>query len=189
MTGIPITNVNNNCSTGSTALFNANNAVKSSLVDCALALGFERMAPGSLGTHFPDRTSPTILFGAKSQELESDLKTGKNSGPGAPRIFGNAGQEYCDKYGADITHLARIGVCSACTVVFRTIAMAFRLLKDNDMLAAKNHKHSVNNPYSQFRNGWTEEQVLNAPKINNQLTKFMCSPTSASFTIDFPAFR
>jgi hypothetical protein len=44
--------------------------------------------------------------------------------------------------------------------------------------AAKNHKHSKNNPYSQFRNGWTVEQVLEAPKITNELTKFMCSPTS-----------
>ncbi|KAN0101046.1 Thiolase-like protein [Tylopilus felleus] len=152
MTGIPITNVNNNCSTGSTALFNANNVVKSSLVECALALGFERMAPGSLGTNFPDRASPTILFGAKTQELEPNMRTGKNYGPSAPRMFANAGQEYCEKYGADITHFAKI--------------------------AAKNHRHSLNNPYSQFRNGWMEEQVLNSPKINNQLTKFMCSPTS-----------
>jgi sterol carrier protein 2 len=44
--------------------------------------------------------------------------------------------------------------------------------------AAKNHKHSVNNPYSQFRDGWSKEQILAAPKITNQLTKFMCSPTS-----------
>ena len=114
MTGIPITNVNNNGCTGSTTLFNANNAVKSSLVECALALGFERMAPGSLGTAFPDRTHPGILFGLKSQELESDLKTGKNFGPGAPRMFANAGQEYCEKYGADITHFAKIGVFHLC---------------------------------------------------------------------------
>ncbi|KAG1893252.1 uncharacterized protein F5891DRAFT_1207723, partial [Suillus fuscotomentosus] len=45
-------------------------------------------------------------------------------------------------------------------------------------LAAKNHAHFVKNPYSQFRNGWTVEQVLQAPKITAQLTKFMCSPTS-----------
>ena len=46
--------------------------------------------------------------------------------------------------------------------------------------ASKNHKHSVNNPYSQFRDGWSVEQVLAAPKITKQLTKFMCSPTSVS---------
>ncbi|MCB0871677.1 MAG: lipid-transfer protein, partial [Solirubrobacterales bacterium] len=48
MTGIPITNVNNNCSTGSTALFLATQSVRGGLADCALALGFEKMQPGSL---------------------------------------------------------------------------------------------------------------------------------------------
>lgn len=47
LTHIPITNVNNNCSTGATALYQANNAVKFGQVDCALALGFEKMQPGS----------------------------------------------------------------------------------------------------------------------------------------------
>jgi sterol carrier protein 2 len=109
MTGIPITNVNNNCSTGSTALYQANQLVKGGLVECALALGFERMRPGSLGTNFPDRPSPTILFNSASIETESTLSAGLNHGPGAPRIFANAGQEYSDKYGSTIEHLAMIG--------------------------------------------------------------------------------
>lgn len=58
MTQIPIINVNNNCSTGSTALYQARSAVASGSVDCAMALGFERMARGSLGTTFSDRTNP-----------------------------------------------------------------------------------------------------------------------------------
>lgn len=152
MTGIPITNVNSNCSTGGTALYQANNSVKSGLVECALALGFERMKPGSLGTTFPDRPSPLALFHQRTRELEQGMKAGTNFGPGAPRMFSNAGQEYCEKYSADIVHFAKI--------------------------AAKNHAHSKNNPYSQFRNGWTVQQVLHSPKITNQLTKFMCSPTS-----------
>ena len=57
MTGIPIVNVNNNCSTGSTALFLARQAVDSGAVDCALALGFEQMNPGALGAVFNDRPS------------------------------------------------------------------------------------------------------------------------------------
>ena len=52
--------------------------------------------------------------------------------------------------------------------------------------ASKNHKHSVNNPYSQFRDGWSVEQVLAAPKITKQLTKFMCSPTSVSQSFAVP---
>jgi acetyl-CoA acetyltransferase len=48
MTGIPIINVNNNCSTGSSALYLAANAVRSGQFDCSLALGFEKMFTGSL---------------------------------------------------------------------------------------------------------------------------------------------
>lgn len=43
LTGIPIYNVNNNCSTGSTALFMARQLIQGGLVNCALALGFEKM--------------------------------------------------------------------------------------------------------------------------------------------------
>jgi len=108
LTHIPIVNINNNCSTGSSALYQANNAVKYGQVECALALGFERMKPGSLGTNFPDRPSPMILFNQHSYELEQEL--GENHGPGAPRMFDNGAQEYFAKYGGDIEHLAKIGV-------------------------------------------------------------------------------
>ena len=63
MTGIPIINVHNNCSTGSTALFLARQAVASGVVDCALAVGFEEMRPGMLGTNFPDQGSPNASAG------------------------------------------------------------------------------------------------------------------------------
>lgn len=55
--------------------------------------------------------------------------------------------------------------------------------------ASKNHGHSVKNPYSQFRDGWSVEQVLQAPKICQQLTKYMCSPTSVSLIPSFVAKR
>ncbi|THH30167.1 hypothetical protein EUX98_g3995 [Antrodiella citrinella] len=110
MTGIPITNVNNNCSTGSTALYQANNMVKSGLVECAMALGFERMSSGSLGTLFPDRPSPVDPLHKVAADIEPNLATGVNTGPWAPRLFANAGQEYFDKYGANIDHLAHIGM-------------------------------------------------------------------------------
>src|SRR5437763_9259723 len=58
LTGIPIVNVNNNCSTGSTALHMARQSVKGGLADCALALGFEKMEMGSLGVKWVDRTNP-----------------------------------------------------------------------------------------------------------------------------------
>ena len=58
LTGIPIYNVNNNCSTGSTALFMAKQLVEGGISDCALALGFEKMEKGSLGAKYTDRTNP-----------------------------------------------------------------------------------------------------------------------------------
>src|SRR4030095_843392 len=58
ITGIPIYNVNNNCSTGSTALFMAKQFVQGGLADCVLAIGFEKMEKGSLGIKYTDRTNP-----------------------------------------------------------------------------------------------------------------------------------
>src|SRR5450432_2955119 len=69
MTGIPVFNVNNNCSTGSTALFLARQAVESGAVGCALALGFEQMMPGALGTHFNDRPTPFDDFNRETDAL------------------------------------------------------------------------------------------------------------------------
>ena len=69
MTGIPVFNVNNNCSTGSSALFMAHQAVQSGLVDCALAVGFEQMQPGALGNIWQDRPSPFDAFDSECGDL------------------------------------------------------------------------------------------------------------------------
>jgi acetyl-CoA acetyltransferase len=62
LSGIPVFNVNNNCSTGSSALFLARQAVESGMVECALALGFEQMQPGALKGQWTDRPSPLQRF-------------------------------------------------------------------------------------------------------------------------------
>merc|ERR1719321_109710 len=69
-----------------------------------------------------------------------------------PQMFGNAGREHNDLYGSTPEHFAKIG--------------------------EKNHRHSVNNPYSQFRDTYTLDEVKNAPMIYEPLTKLQCSPTS-----------
>ena len=58
LSGVPIINVNNNCSTGSTALFLARQAVAGGINDVVLALGFEKMERGSLKSHWDDRENP-----------------------------------------------------------------------------------------------------------------------------------
>ncbi|CAF3963893.1 unnamed protein product, partial [Adineta steineri] len=99
MTGIPIINVNNNCSTGSTALFLAAKHIEGGLGDCILALGFEKMQRGSLSTVFDDRTNPL------DRHIEA---TGAvyplTSSPTPVQLFGNAGREYLHKYTPKITY-------------------------------------------------------------------------------------
>lgn len=102
MTGIPIVNVNNNCSTGSTALYLARQAVESGAVECALAVGFEQMNPGALGSVFNDRVSPFVDFDRLTDQLvEVDL-------PLALRYFGGAGRDHMQRYGTTLSDFAKV---------------------------------------------------------------------------------
>lgn len=147
LTGIPIINVNNNCSTGSTALFMARQLIQGGLADCVLALGFEKMEKGSLSSRFMDRTNPMD----KHMEVMIN-RYGLVAVPAAPQMFGNAGREHMEKYGTKPEHFAKI--------------------------AWKNHKHSINNPYSQFQDEYSLEQVINSRKVFEYLTLLQCCPTS-----------
>merc|ERR1712176_1216999 len=72
--------------------------------------------------------------------------------PPMPWMFGNAAREHMQLYGSKPEHYAWIGW--------------------------KNHKHSVNNQYSQFRDEYKEEEVAGSPMTYAPLTKLQCSPTS-----------
>ena len=108
LTGIPITNVNNNCSTGSTALYQAANLIRGSLADCTIALGFERMSPGSLKSNWSDRPPAMMPFMMSLKRVEEIV--GENQGLNNPRMFENAAVEYFKKYGGGVEHLAKIGM-------------------------------------------------------------------------------
>ncbi len=103
MTGIPVVNVNNNCSTGSTALFLARQAVASGAADCVLALGFEHMSPGALGAVFKDRPSPFDRF-----DEATDVLVGHGEIPLALRYFGGAGLAHMQQYGTRLETFAAI---------------------------------------------------------------------------------
>lgn len=92
LTKIPIYNVNNNCSTGSSGLALARTMVSNGAADCVLVVGFEKMSPGSLQSYFNDRENPTGLFGMMMAETR-----GVTNAPGAAQMFGNAGREYMEK--------------------------------------------------------------------------------------------
>ena len=103
MSGIPVINVNNNCSTGSTALFLARQAIEGGVAECVLALGFEQMNPGALGAVFEDRPNPLEKFIKSADEIE-----GKSEVPVALRLFGGAGLEHQKKYGTRDETFARV---------------------------------------------------------------------------------
>jgi acetyl-CoA acetyltransferase len=94
ITGIPVVNVNNNCSTGSTALFLARQAIEGGLAECVLALGFEKMEKGALGSKFSDRANPM-----ESHANVMVKSQGFTQAPPAAQMFGGAGREYRWKYG------------------------------------------------------------------------------------------
>ncbi|XP_010801801.1 sterol carrier protein 2 isoform X1 [Bos taurus] len=104
LTGIPIINVNNNCSTGSTALFMARQLIQGGLADCVLALGFEKMEKGPIAVNIQDKANPID----KHVEVMVN-KYGLSPSPVAPQMFGNAGKEHMEKYGTTLEHFAKIG--------------------------------------------------------------------------------
>ena len=103
LTGIPVFNVNNNCSTGSSALMLARQAIEGGLAECVLALGFEKMEKGALGSKFTDRTNPLEAH----VEVMSRVQ-GVNEAPFAAQMFGGAGREYRWKYGTKKETFAKI---------------------------------------------------------------------------------
>lgn len=105
MSGVPVINVNNNCSTGSSALFCARQLVESGAVECALAVGFEQMKPGALVEHWSDRPTPMQRFLDMAEKIQ-----GPNEMPMAVRLFGGAGEEYKLRYGVGDELFAKIAV-------------------------------------------------------------------------------
>jgi acetyl-CoA acetyltransferase len=103
LTGIPVFNVNNNCSTGSTALFLGRQAVEGGLAECVLVVGFEKMEKGALGSKFTDRTNPLEQHAGVMSKLQ-----GFTQAPPAAQMFGGAGREYRWKYGTSRETFARV---------------------------------------------------------------------------------
>ncbi|MGZ3451737.1 MAG: lipid-transfer protein [Polyangiales bacterium] len=102
LTGIPVFNVNNNCSTGSSALFLGRQAIEAG-AECVLVVGFEKMEKGALGSKFTDRTNPLD----KHAEVMSRVQ-GFNQAPPAAQMFGGAGREYRWKYGTKRETFAKV---------------------------------------------------------------------------------
>lgn len=160
-TGIPIVNVNNNCATGSTALYLARQIVELGGADCVLAVGFEQMMPGALGMVFTDRKR-TMDRHMLVQEV---AQANDPFAPLAAQQFGGGGLDYQAKFGAKDETFGRIAV--------------------------KARAHAANNPLALFRDPLTLEEVMTSKHLFGPVTRFQaCPPTcgAAAAIIVSPAF-
>ncbi|WP_353047043.1 beta-ketoacyl synthase N-terminal-like domain-containing protein, partial [Escherichia coli] len=130
MTGIPVVNVNNNCSTGSTALYLARQAVAGGAVDCALAFGFEQMMPGALGSVFSDRPSPFERFDAVTAELIDVPDV-----PFALRYFGGAGLAHMQEFGTKLETFAKIRAKASRHAANNPLALFRTVVTEEDVMA------------------------------------------------------
>ena len=160
-TGIPIVNVNNNCSTGSTALHLARQIVELGGADCVLAVGFEQMAPGAIGSVFTDRKH------VADRHVQA-LLSAQDHDPFAPfaaQQFGGGGVDYQKRYGAKDETFGRIYV--------------------------KARAHAANNPLALFRDPLTLDEVMASKHLYGPVTRYQaCPPTcgAAAAVIVSPAF-
>lgn len=129
MTGVPIFNVNNNCSTGSNGLFLARQAIEAGAIDIALVVGFEQMNPGALGTYFNDRPTPSDLFMQQCDRL------GVPDVPNALRIFGGAGMEHMKRFGTPLESFAKIRAKASRHAANNPVAVFRKVVTAEDVLA------------------------------------------------------
>ena len=146
LTGIPVFNINNNCSTGSSALYLARQAVESGMVECGIALGFEQMVPGPLKGAYQDRPAPMARF----VEVMTAHQGFDVAAPRAAQFFGGAGLDYMKEHGIRADTFGRISV--------------------------KARQHAARNPLAVFRQTLSLEEVMASPTVFGPLTRYQCCP-------------
>ena len=166
--GIPVTNVENACASGSTALNGAWTAVKAGVYDCALAIGVEKqhhedraMVMGSFmaGTDVEEMTRTAAQL--QEQEQKRREQEAKEKGIEVQQEQPGGHSAFMDFYAAGArAHMQMYGSTQ------RQLAV----------IAAKNHNNSTMNPLAQYTFPQTVEQVLNDRIVAYPLTRAMCAP-------------
>jgi len=157
--GIPIVNCENACATGSTAFHLAWQTVSGGHVDVALAVGAEKLYMEDTEKMFRNYDvgmDMEILEQLRARWAAEAKKAGKEDyGAGMPRSFA------MDMYAS---------TCRSHMDIFGTTQ------DDLAYIAAKNHNNSVHNPYAQYRNPMTAEEILAGRPVVYPLTAPMCAP-------------
>lgn len=157
--GVPITNVEGGCATGSQAFSNALREVQSGHSEVALAIGVEKMVDpdnpraalrGMEGAlDWLDEQSWQDLYRRTAAANGRTFETSPDRGV-AMDLYGLWAHSHMRAYGTTPEHLA--------------------------MAAAKNHTNSVHNPRAQYQFPLTVQQVLEDRMVSDPLTRAMCAP-------------
>ena len=160
--GIPVYNVENACASGSSAFNLAVQSLKAGTTDVALALGSEKM-------NIPDKLKAFAIFegGWDVARAEQNYQTLVKMGEGIVPPPGSESDKPYSKFMAIYAAMCRWHMKTFGTTQRQIAAVC-----------AKNHQHSVHNPYSQFRKPFTIDEVLAAPPITYPITLPMCAPLS-----------
>lgn len=160
--GVPVYNVENACASGSTAVHLAVQSLRAGATDVALALGVEKM-------NIPDKLKALSLFetGWDVATAEENYETLVKMGEGIVPPPGSESDRPYSKFMAIYAAMCRWHMKTYGTTQRQIAAVC-----------AKNHQHSVHNPYSQFRKTFSIEEVLAAPPITYPITLPMCAPLS-----------
>jgi acetyl-CoA acetyltransferase len=163
--GIPITNVENACACGSTALHCAWKDVASGMYECSLAIGMEKI-------YNANKAMSMMAFnaGIDVSNMEAHMKALKGIMDGMefeiPQDDGGEGagktrSAFMDVYASVLRwHMAKFGTTQ------RQLAI----------IASKNHFHSSMNPNAQFQNTMSVDEVLAGRPVVWPLTVPMCAP-------------
>src|SRR5919198_2559901 len=147
--GVPIINVENACASSSTALHLGFQAIAGGLYDCVAVVGYEKL-------YDADKAKSFRAFNASMDLTELQTRFGSNTGQDRS-VF----MDLYASFSADDGH-------APATVDREALAL----------VSVKNHHHGALNPYSQYRDEVTVEQVLAARPVAGPLTVLMCSPLS-----------
>jgi acetyl-CoA acetyltransferase len=148
LAGVPIVNVENACASSSTALHLGWRAVASGMEDCVVVVGYEKL-------YDADKARSFRAFNASMDLGELAQRFGDEAGTGRSvfmDLYASMSESGAEGGRADPGSLALVSV--------------------------KNHHHGALNPYSQYREEVTVEQVLGARRVAGPLTLLMCSPLS-----------
>jgi len=159
---IPMFNVENACASGSTAVHLASKSLRSGSCDIALAIGAEKM-------NIADKAKAMALFeaGWDVSRVEENFNTLKKMGDGVEVPAGSESDKPYSRFMAIYAAMCRFHMKTWGTTQRQIAAVS-----------AKNHQHSVHNPYSQFRKPYTIDEILAAPPITYPITLPMCAPLS-----------